>query len=328
MYFWLIYEYICNLFLITKWGESLKNLGVVGAGGLGSRHMQGLAQIDGAKVWVVDPSETSLKVAKDRLSEVPVSAHSVEFRKDISDLPDLDFCVVATTSQVRRQVVESLISKVAVSTLLLEKVLFQKFEDYSAVEKVLAKTPTFVNCSQRLWPSCQKFKEQLSADKEVNLTVTGSNWGLGCNAVHNIDMLSWFLNDVEHVIDSSKLDQATVPAKRPGFVEFTGELSGQFRRGKLHMVSKATGTDPYVFTATSGELKLEITKGIGKIWNKGQCLFEEKIPFQGQMTKWTATEILKSGKTVLPSLSESTQTHLPMLKAFSSHLGVEVCPIT
>ena len=69
--------------------DSIPHIAIIGAGEIGSRHLQGLALIDRRiDVSVVDPSHSSLKLAKTRFQEISVNEflRSVKYSEPIEAL--------------------------------------------------------------------------------------------------------------------------------------------------------------------------------------------------------------------------------------------------
>ena len=80
--------------------------------------MQGLAKASNKlRVYVVDPNEHSLILAKKRYQEVCKSKiNIVSYHKSINDLPKkIDIVIIATTSDVRRVVIQNLVELVQVN---------------------------------------------------------------------------------------------------------------------------------------------------------------------------------------------------------------------
>ena len=106
------------------------NIVLIGAGKLGSRHLQALAKIGiEAKIYVVDPSIESTEIAFARFKEIPQNSNvkHIEFLKNIDDLNirTVDVAIIATSSEHRFFALNSLLSHVSVNYLILEKFLFQ-----------------------------------------------------------------------------------------------------------------------------------------------------------------------------------------------------------
>ena len=79
-------SYLCNMY----------QLAVIGAGQLGSRHLQGLAKANlEAEIWVVDVSQESLNIAQSRYNEVKSDKMKVHFITDFSKIASekIDFAI-------------------------------------------------------------------------------------------------------------------------------------------------------------------------------------------------------------------------------------------
>lgn len=91
-----------------------KNIGIIGVGQLGSRHLQGAkaAQLY-LKIDVVDSSLDSLEKAKQYYSEIPENNFSkeVHYLTSIQEMnDDLDLVIIATSAAVRLSVIKELVT--------------------------------------------------------------------------------------------------------------------------------------------------------------------------------------------------------------------------
>ena len=70
---------------------------LVGAGQLGSRHLQALKAVaTPLDIHVVEPRADALKIARERYDAVKAAAgHRIAFRQDLSKLPPIDVAIVA-----------------------------------------------------------------------------------------------------------------------------------------------------------------------------------------------------------------------------------------
>jgi hypothetical protein len=296
-------------------------IALIGAGQLGSRHLQGLALLDrAARITVVDPTESSLATAKERFTQVKQEKVEAAFTRSFGDLPKhLDGAVVATGANVRRKAIETLLQHSDVKVALLEKVLFQRIEDYASVGALLEKSGTraWVNCAQRLWPFFAELRPMTIGKSNVQVTVSGANWGLGCNAIHNLDLLPFLTGDADCRLESA-LDAGSIPSKRPGFIEFTGTLSAFGERGnRVIQTSDREGDAPFEIAVDTAEL--------GRTWRVA-----DGAPFQSQLTHTVLAQMMDKGTSALPAYAESAALHLKMLEAFLRHLGpgAQSCAIT
>lgn len=295
------------------------SIAVVGAGQIGSRHLQSLAQLDRpARIIVVEPSRTMRAVARERYEAVAGRpSEDIQYLDSLQAIGgDLDLAIVATAADVRRDVIEKLLQHVAVRYLLLEKVLFQRIADYAVVGELLERrdVSAWVNCSQRLWPFFLAARAEYPASGPLELMVKGSNWGLGCNAIHNLDFLS-YLAGSEKISLSAELDEGVIEAKRPGFIEFTGTLVAEDALGnRVTQASLRSGERPLTMEIRSGEQRrvCDLTT----------------VPRQSDLTYAIVQSLLTSGQCELPAYAQSAALHVAMLKVFLEHVGGDVCPIT
>ena len=169
---------------------------LIGARQLGSRYLQGLAALeDPLAITVVDPSEASLAVARDRLAQVPLaSAHVVQFSTSLEDAPQhLDLALVVTPAHCRASVVAELSSRHHVKAWILEKLLAQNCEQLDQIEQVLAgHTQVWVNTPRRLMGWHQVISSQMlsAGPAPLQVRVSGGSWGLACNAINFIDLVA------------------------------------------------------------------------------------------------------------------------------------------
>lgn len=325
----------------------MKKIAIIGAGQLGSRHLQGIAQCNfNISIEVVEPFESSRKTAKERYQEV-VNNHyvqSISFFDDIEKLSDeLDLVIVATGADVRSKVIEELLANKKVSNIVLEKVLFQTIKEYDEIEELLDKTKTscWVNHPRRMFPFYHTLKEEFKDSKQLMYTVNGGAWGLGCNALHYLDHLA-FLADSEvlSLSSSQALDDKLYDSKRKGFVEFNGLLTGKISNHCFSLYANAEGTTSS-FTICSEKVSVKINEGAGEIeiakevdgwvWEKQK---QKIIYFQSELSQVLAEDILIHNNTPLPTYAQAKALHVPFIESLLGKMeqitgkNQDVCPIT
>lgn len=304
-----------------------RNILLIGVGGIGSRHLQALSKLhNAATIYVVDPSEKSIQHAQEIVGKTEKEIH---YAKSILEVPsEIYLTIVAVTSGIRRKVTEELLSAKLVKYIIFEKVLFTKIEDYTVIKKLLdeKKVTAWVDCTRREWDFYKVLKPAFKEAQSIELTVIGTNWGLGCNSIHELDLLSYLSasNDVA-TVDISGLDKNIIPSKRPGYVEFTGTLKGQLGHNAFSFTSAANEVESIkiinsdVCNAVIHEGTDTITATISKI-NHGIELSKENVTYPMQyiscLTNLMVDKIIETGSCLLPSYEESMQLHLPLINAF------------
>ena len=310
---------------------------IIGAGQLGSRHLQSLASTE-SKIWVYDPFEPSLFMAKNRLSEIKLNAE-VEFSTGFDSAPkDIDLVVIATNSDVRLDCIKKLVPRSAVKNMILEKVLFNKLGDYVETKNIIEthNISTWVNCPRRAWEIYKQIKALKQPESQVSISVHGGEFGLGSNAIHFLDLISSLIpNEFLKSVNMDAIDSEIIESKRKNFKEITGTLRADFSAGSninihFHKNSQA----PICMMITFDKIQFcidEPNKLCRKYENSVMTETSFEIPFQSQLTSKAAESILSFKTCDLTPYSESMGLHVPFIKSFLKFMkkeNNEICPIT
>ncbi len=323
------------------------NILLIGAGQLGSRHLQGLMKCPlPARIEVIEPSEKNRNTAIERVRQTkfPDNKAELKFCKSLDEVScrKADLVIIATNSDVRAEIVTELTGMVKVRYLILEKVVYQSMEVFNQQVLLLEKRniKTWVNYPRRIYPFYIDLKRELSGSEKISLTVSGSNWGLGCNSLHFIDLLGFLTDCTEYKTDYVLLDPEILQSKRQGFVEFTGSMGFSSPGGSLHLVSYNHSEIPVLVEVTTAKGRWMITEGRNNVVLYRQEdgykpeIRQKVFPFQSDITGAVAEEIITTGDCGLTSLKESFAQHSLLLPVFNNHLfairGVKTdnCPIT
>lgn len=303
----------------------MNNFLIIGAGQLGSRHLQGILKLSGKNnVYVVDPSENAIDIAKERANEINHS-HNVIFEHDLKNIPSNIFiAIVATNSNIRLNVSKSLVENHTVKYLILEKVLFQDEEAYFEFQNVLSSSSTmcWVNHPRRMFDHYKKIKQQIVNQNNLHYSVYGSDWGLACNALHFIDLFNYLSNSNIKAIDTSDLEPKIHDSKRNGFIEFYGTLRGSLLNGNTFSIHcpKTEFSDISV-VITQPEQRIWIQEGKGSFIVKTHKE-ENYIPsttffsvqFQSSLTTQICEQLIKNSECDLPTFEIAKENHLIFIR--------------
>lgn len=321
------------------------HIAVIGAGGIGCRHLQSLAGMDRpVRLYAVDPSPDSLARAKENIHCAPGVA--LTCLADSDKLPEaLDLAVVATSSLVRRQAVERLLDRHTLRYLVLEKFLFPQEADYDAVGALLQakKVCAYVNCARRMQPGYAQMQKEIARDGGPLLfAVAGGEFGLACNGVHYADAAAFLTGDEEtFAYNPSMLCPEIRPCKRAGYVEFAGTLNAVGSRGSALSLTATPGSGASaVCCLYTPKRRYILDEGrqtaLYAAEENGYAWEERAFPmlYQSQLSAAFAAALLDTGTCPLPRYADSVKVHLPLLRAFLQHYGrlcgkeESVCPIT
>lgn len=322
------------------------NIAIIGAGQLGSRHLQSLASIAfPIHITVIDPFQGSLDTAKTRWLEMNPAAHlNIQFLNSIALAPkELDIVIVASNANVRKNIIQSLVEQAKVKYLILEKVLFQHLDDYDEIAALLKNNniKTWVNCPRRMYSYYNALKEKLNNSSPFQFTIQGNNWGMGCNTIHFLDLFHYLTFNDDIINTSSILSNEIVGSKREGFIEFNGQFLAETKNGNSFLaISRSSEVAiPSIISITSKDISVRIIESLKKVFiinNAGEVISEEVVPlFQSQLTSLVVNQLIEKGECELTTYDESSNLHTIMLNEFLKHYNKiynspnnKLCPIT
>jgi len=324
----------------------VKKIVIIGAGQLGSRYLQGIAQSSlDISIEVVEPFESSRETAKERYYQIKnrTNVQDINFYDSIDSLSaNIDLAIIATGSDVRSKVVTELLEKKDVVNLVLEKVLFQTIEEYIVIEKLLSESNTecWVNHPRRMFPIYKDLKLKLKEAKEVSYNFSGGDWGLGCNGLHFIDHLSYLTGSTQLEINNTLLNNKVYESKRKGFVEFHGTLCGKIANHTFSLFS-GENTFPSIHTIVSDVLIAKIDEGRGEMtlsyrennWER-ETVNSKIVYFQSELSNVLLDDIFTKGECFLPTYKEAMALHIPFINSLLNHMNRvtgkdnHLCPIT
>lgn len=298
------------------------NCAIIGAGQLGSRHLQGLLTYQQGllSIFIVDPSNESLSVAQQRAEEIK-HKHTLTFLKSYEDLPkQLEFVVVSTNSNVRLAVMEALFQHANVRNLILEKVLFPDSVHYTKACNLIKTNHVncWVNHPRRMFESYHHLKSLFNTNKIYSFQLVGASWGLACNGLHFIDLFEFLTNSKLTSIDNALLDGKPIESKRSGYLEFDGTLTGTLNNKHNFTVTSLKNQnliapalsimtdDLRIFIQESGTPKVYLLKK-----ENGFAIqqIDFKMLYQSQLTGQLFEQIHTFDNCDLPTFEHASSTH-------------------
>lgn len=313
---------------------------IAGSGQLGSRYLQGLLKSNlNIETIVFDTKKESLALAKESIigSFEDKSNHKVHFIEDLKLVPtNLDLAIISTPADSRKDAVQNLTQKSSVSFWILEKVLAQNAQDLTElIQFTLKSKRVWVNFPRRVFNLYKKLKIQLLPSEKVTMKVQGKSWGLACNALHFIDLLTWLTGESLVSIDTTKLNRLWVPSKREGYWEIDGNLTGSFSNGslfELHCNSELS--ENIQIELIQDSKKWDINEGNGECKCSNGDIVKDTLPYQSGFTAEIVDKILLESKSDLPNLEEAVHIHRIFLDALLLHWNqvnkkkLDLLPIT
>jgi len=319
----------------------MKNIFIIGAGQLGSRHLQALKNSNNPlNIFIVDPNLDSLNIARERYESISgTDSNIVSYSKSLDDVTctsKIDIVIIATASNVRAEVTVDLLKKFEVKTIIFEKILFQKRNDYFLISELLKNknVNAYVNCPMRMMSFYNEIQSSFKGTKFTYI-VSGSKYGLVTNLIHYIDHMAFLNDSIEYTADTSHLENVLFESKRKGFYELNGTFNVNFKNGTQGIIScDSKGNLPGVVQAFNENVHFVSRESEGKVlisrvendWKWEEIEFN--IPYQSELTAILAEDILMNDNCLLPSYEESVKLHLPhldsLLKFINSNSNIKL----
>ena len=318
----------------------MPNIVISGCGNIGSRLLQSVSNIDDAAIgtldiYGVDPFQSSLDLSTERFHQENKGEHHLHMSTNAANLPiQAELLIVSVDAANRLAALRAVLEHCTPKAIILEKILFNKFEDFKTVQTILEELniPCWVNCSRNVWPGYQSLKETLKGKTIKSFTVSGSDWGLGCNAIHFIAALEFLAGEAVTDMAMDKETAVIRDSKRAGYKEVTGTLRGTLASGGTISLSSLSEEGQAISVQVeAGDDHYVIAEGKTITFNGGA---ESSFPllYTSQLTA-PLLEILKFGGSDLPNYKDSVHQHHVMFEALNDIFygadNSEVqCPVT
>ncbi len=293
---------------------------LVGSGQLGSRHLQGVLKNPSiTEVWVIDEWKSSLELAYQRSSEVPHHA-IIHFQDGFSNLPEeVDVCIISGTANVRMDHIKSILKKVKVRFLVLEKILFNSSADFEESKSLFSRYPDmkiWVNHPRRMFKFYQLVENFFNSieNESFFVDIRGNDWGIACNALHYIDLWCFLRNTEVDQIDFFNQNNTIVNSKRTSFIEVHGSIKVDFANGDaLQMTSEILPDLKSISISVKGELVeyvIDESESL-RLFNKedGDKLIEGEIEYQSNLSKELIDGLLQHDELPLTTYAEAFSMH-------------------
>jgi hypothetical protein len=299
---------------------------IIGAGQLGSRHLQSLIKYHSKlMIYVVDSSLASLELSQSRAAEINNDyGTEVIYFESLAAVTETSFylTIVATGSGPRFMIFDQLIKSFNSEKFILEKFLFQEPNSYRLAADLIngQNSNVYVNCPLRTWPIFKAIKEEISdLNAPVTIHYSGGDWiGLGCNSIHYIDVLAFITESLLARVDASKIDSGILESKRPGYIEFTGTLLCEYRDGsRLEIESiRNSSIDSKIVIRCEDRVWIidELSGNYQYQRNREVMKYDKfKLPYQSDLTHKMLSQLVDYNTCELPDFLESSSYHLMFL---------------
>ena len=270
---------------------------IVGVGNIGMRYVQGISgKFPDAELFLVDCDTRLKELEKLDLGNVKLFTSLDEIDESI------DLFVVATSCEPRLSIYKQCLDRNP-RYIILDKYLFKSREEFEEC-LTLTRVPTFVN----QWMYGSKTFDPLFEEQARSVELTGSGWGLACNAVHWIDVFKRHMNITHLQVGSDTTIFKVFPSKRAGYEEIYGGLVFVDRDSDKTFRLIDKGDDSLV---GAQEIRVD-----GRVYLFDYASIKQddnvlsNFPYFSEIIGDIVSEIIDKGSCNLPLLEESISQHL------------------
>lgn len=319
---------------------------LIGCGNLGSRHLQALKKTQKElSITVCEPFENSREIALQRYNEIQDNSYIEAFSiiEKYTDIDaDTDLVIIATSSAERFQIAKWIVNNISIKYIILEKVVFQsisELEEFNCLLRNKKGVKGWVNCPRRMFRFYKLLKEEFKKYNEIDMIVSGTDWGMGCNSIHMLDLYEYVTGSSLYVWNNDGLESYIGDSKRHGYKEFYGEMDINTDKGKVYIVCKRNEVTPFKMVFKLKDMIIDIQESKKEALYStydGELIKKVEIDFlpQSCLTNTVVEQLIETGSCDLTSYSDSMRLHKVILECFLSHMNkfeereIEKCPIT
>lgn len=316
-----------------------KRILVVGFGNIGCRHVQSLiSQREKFDVHIVEPIAAIVEANSHK-----IGARSCDYTvyDSLTNLKnEFDLAIVATSAGPRYEIVNYLI-QYGVRYFLLEKIVFQSDSQFLQIKSSMNEVGATAYCNfvNRYIESYDSLRRLLLIKKcPIRMIVHGGDFGLGCNAIHYIDLFQYLLNSANDLVTIGSDIQLSKLANKRGesYKEFTGTISFSDLRGsELYITAEQNFNSGVSVTIEFSKLIYRFNEQTTSltIFDEGRISSEQfEIQNTSKITSRIVDEIFDNACR-LPQLKDVMLAHGLLFQSFNVSLGYpvsreQICPIT
>ena len=315
--------WVANVISSAPGGERFV-IAVIGAGQLGSRHLQSLAMLDrNVQVWAIDPDPHSRQTAQHRWDEASGAAErrsALRAASSLAALPKIiDLAIVSTTADVRPEVVSKLASSRVVRFWVLEKPLAQSPAGLHWLEVSTADSEgAWVNTPFRTFALFRHLRDRLLGNGQLTVHVEGPSWGLLSNAIHYLDVVQFLTGETLTSVSTQHVSRDWYEQKRRGFWDADGLLAARYSGGTTVDLSSGGEAVLPAFYLRQGDAEWTLDEAVGSARSESECILTSPPPLQSEATDFLVERMWTDGTCGLPAIQASAQLHKVFLQAVTA----------
>jgi hypothetical protein len=288
---------------------------IIGLGTIGYRHFESLYNYqDQLQLDCYDISNQSLE----RINNFLKNKKTIHKIRTINSLDKVemkyDFIIHSTGSDIRLATLKKILEVTKIKYAILEKLLAQSIDDLLEL-KLISKhfEKCWVNTPMHEWDLYKKLKKNINIDSISKIEFNFFD-GLACNAIHFIDFISSWKNQLPKNIDTSNLSD-WYQSKREGFFDVYGELIIEYPDNTILILNTHKEKSNYHCNIYENDNKWTLVESENFFSSENGHRETGNVEYQSELTGKIVKKIIKNQDCDLPILDWSVECHVLLIKS-------------
>ena len=294
------------------------NILIVGCGKLGKRYIESIDSHSNEytiRLILVDPYTN--------FSEISIKCQYTSYKdiSDIDNIDNIDLVIVSTCSDVRFDIINKIIQKTKIKNYIIEKIIFQKVEDYNIFYSLILKhnLNVWINTPRRTY-DYYKYLKTIINKNNFSFEITGYNWNISSNAIHFIDLFCYFKDilDIKLILQNAEI----IKSKRDKYQDILGTIINDDESliiknlnnvGNNNLImNKIIKSDNKNIIIENSNGYLNIVENINGLITKKKYL----VPLISETAFTFIKNIIDKGNCELPKYEEVYKIHIEYIKLY------------
>jgi len=202
------------------------NIVIIGTGGIGIRHIEGLLSIPKnfqLNFFISDLKTSALNFAMELIKKYRKDSEVYPFSELDEIKKNMDLIIIATTSYPRLDILKSILEKKIEGFIILEKLLAPNYKIFNEYLKYNSENQLSSRIYVNQWYHSTSVFNCIykNSPHPKNIFLKGNGWGMACNSVHYISLFEKLFNTEFKFLDSHL---EVLESKRNSYKELIGTI--------------------------------------------------------------------------------------------------------
>lgn len=292
-----------------------KNIFLIGLGNLGSNYLKAIFSFSFKINLFIHDKNTKLL---DQKLIYPKNVKLFKVKNLNKFNKNIDLAILATTAKKRLDLVK-ILKKSKVQTWILEKLIEQSVSSTNEIYENLKLDSCWVNIPRRAMSEYKYMRRNFQIYKPNYLKLSMNGDRIVTNAIHFIDLLSWFTDSKVRSIDITKLKNKWIESKRKGFYETGGVLKILLENNSQIVLKAGNKVKKSDIIISNKLMSWKISEKNLYACRSDGLKIKIKLPFVSEIMKKVIKDIFKKKTCSLPTLKEVVANHNILINSLKNH---------